>query len=117
MGDVSDDDVDVVGAGRQEEEEPTLAEALGIVAGHPGSFRSRGGGGRGEGGRPMPSDACSTPCCQKEGLFTVGNDRPGPSLARILLRGPTRHVMSGCRWSLPAAWDVIEGSRAVSEES
>ena len=30
--------------------------------------------------------------------------------------GPTRHVMSGCRWSLPAAWDVIEGSRAVSEE-
>ena len=28
-------------------------------------------------------------------------------------RGPTRHVMSGCRWSLPAAWDVIEGSRAV----
>ena len=33
------------------------------------------------------------------------------------LRGPTRHVMSGCRWSLPAAWDVIEGSRAVSEVS
>ena len=30
--------------------------------------------------------------------------------------GPTRHVMSGCRWSLPAAWDVIEGSQAVSEE-
>ena len=32
MGDVSDDDVDVVGAGRQEDEEPTLADALGIVA-------------------------------------------------------------------------------------
>ena len=31
-------------------------------------------------------------------------------------KGPTRHVMSGCCWSLPAAWDVIEGSRAVSEE-
>ena len=31
--------------------------------------------------------------------------------------GPTRHVMSGCRWSLPAAWDVIEGNWAVSEES
>ena len=33
-----------------------------------------------------------------------------------LARGPTWHVMSGCRWSLPAAWDVIEGSRAISEE-
>ena len=32
MGDVSDDDVEVVGAGRQEDEEPTLAEALGIMA-------------------------------------------------------------------------------------
>ena len=31
--------------------------------------------------------------------------------------GPTRHVMSGCCWSLPAAWDVIEGSQAVSEVS
>ena len=31
--------------------------------------------------------------------------------------GPTRHVMSGCGWSLPAAWDAIEGSRAVLEES
>ena len=37
------------------------------------------------GGRPVPSDARSTPRCQKEGTFTVGNGRPGPSLARILL--------------------------------
>ena len=35
----------------------------------------------------------------------------------LATQGPTRHVMSGCRWSLPAAWGVIEGSRAVSEVS
>ena len=55
----------------------------------------------------------------RAGIYTQAQAKSGNSLVELWppVGGPTRHVMLGCRWSLPADWDVIEGCRAVLEES